>query len=379
MVPYDEMTAKTSALVIIDLETNGCRNGAAVDAPYHRIVQFSALPFVAANDDPPFNAIVNPSVHIPAASTAIHGITNEVARNGIPFAEVWGQFTQYVDRHAAAHGLEPADICLCAHNMIGFDGPVLNREVLAATGHNVPYAMTDTLPAFREFFPNVTGDTPYSLPFLYNTITQKVFHTAHNALHDCNALRELLLHCPNVARGMRVFSAEECRRGFLVACGDDEPLTAVKYVGPKRATAIADFLRREQWRDKTSKTVGGLRAYFGGGANGTLDTKKLEAFLRTDINVFSDAQLNCIMKQVTGGQWMVHTHATMPYYRFRHLNLHVEGESALWAAKLCSVDALRDMYMYECAENKPQFCEALQNRCPSLSTASVTQIAREVC
>jgi len=365
-------------LIVVDIETNGCKGGCSIDSSNHQIVQLSALPLMA-DAATSFDAVVKPTVHIPAASTAIHGITNDMAASAATFAVVWAKFERYVATIAADLGVEASDMCLCAHNMSGFDGPLLNRHVREATGQSMQYHLADTLPPFRQAFPDLAGDTPYSLPYLYNTMTGKIFHTAHNALEDCNALRELMIKCPDVLHALVKMPADTFQYAARLRC-NNELLTAIKYIGGKRASRIADFLRREQWRDKRCKTIGGLRAYFkleAGVAPGISRLKALETMLRTDGNIFSDAQLNCIMQQIIARPWTVHEHGLVPYFNFRRFVLHDADVKMLWDAGVRSCDGLREMYMYTCNEHTPTFKKLLRGR-TNLSELVISQIAREV-
>jgi DNA polymerase III epsilon subunit family exonuclease len=97
--------------VAIDLETTG------LDPRHAAVVAVAAIPYAAGRAGPAYAALVNPRRPIPAASTAIHGITDAMVRQApaigdvLPALErVWGGRV------------------LVGHN-VGFDVAILSREL----------------------------------------------------------------------------------------------------------------------------------------------------------------------------------------------------------------------------------------------------------
>ena len=71
--------AAAPARVYVDVETTGFRGGAAITSAYHRVVQLSAGLGAPYDPDAAFDTLVHPNIHVPAASTAIHGIDDDVS------------------------------------------------------------------------------------------------------------------------------------------------------------------------------------------------------------------------------------------------------------------------------------------------------------
>ena len=97
--------------VAVDLETTG------LDPRRAAIVAVAAVPYVAGRAGPAYAALVNPGRPIPAASTAIHGITDAMVRDAPPIGELL----------PALDGIWSGRI-LVGHN-VGFDVAILNREL----------------------------------------------------------------------------------------------------------------------------------------------------------------------------------------------------------------------------------------------------------
>ena len=278
---------------IIDFETNGCPGGCHVDSKNHRIIQFAAT----TTSDPPreFCEFVATDYHIPLASTAIHGITNEDVRVGAPFGDVWVRFRAWLA------ALQPAATKwhLVAHNMFGFDGRILRTE-LARCGRVDDlehFVLSDTLPAFRSAMPGLEGG--YSLGALYVQLTGKMFGASHHALSDVRALRQLMICAPHVS---------PITTGKPLPF-DGEPITALRGIGAIRGIRIADFLRKNSLSVGDPNTVGALRRFynhFGWGG-----TPGLEMLLRDVVNVFDDGQLREIARGITG-EWH---EPTRPYFK----------------------------------------------------------------
>ncbi len=99
-------------LVFLDLETTG------LNVVTDRVVQFAGVKYFA--DGSPaeeLNLFVNPTIPIPAESTAIHGITDARVAGAPTFEDVADRLLDY---------LEGAD--LSGYNLARFDVPVLMEE-----------------------------------------------------------------------------------------------------------------------------------------------------------------------------------------------------------------------------------------------------------
>lgn len=116
----DPKNKKLIKFVFFDLETNGCAGTGSILNPFHRIIQISAV-----SGDERFDSLVNPECHIPSESTAIHHVTNEMVKNAPTFKKIFPQFRAFVKKGAKRN----TQIVLVAHNALGFDKPVLEKEV----------------------------------------------------------------------------------------------------------------------------------------------------------------------------------------------------------------------------------------------------------
>lgn len=367
-----------SCHVLIDFETNGCRGGVPVDHADHRVVQFAAITLRSSRSTGQpleFSCVVKPEteagmVYIPRASTAIHGITNErVAETGPngpkTFAHAWLLFKEWLPSNVDA---------LVAHNMGGFDGKVLEKELrLCGLWHGGDallhkgkrMALCDTLPAFREALPHLSvaaapGTSPYSLGSLFLHATGRGFDM-HNAASDVVALREVMLAYPRVA--------PRPVGGSTPLPLDGEMLTALRYVGCTRAVRLRDHLESCNHSVGDTKTIKALRVYakhFGIFA--------LEKTLREQIGVFSDDHVVSIVQEVTG----VHARPTIGYYQFYNRNPFSQTTRAkLRAADIRTRDELRWVFMYTCKEDTAAFEELLQQRA-GLTEAQAKRVATVV-
>jgi DNA polymerase-3 subunit epsilon len=114
--PEDATPLATLPASVLDTETTG------LDVNRDRIVQFAAVRMkgerIFAADS--VERIVNPGRPIPPASSAIHGITDDIAASGRPIDEEWGALEPFLK-----------DRVVVGHN-IGFDMAMLERAAALA-------------------------------------------------------------------------------------------------------------------------------------------------------------------------------------------------------------------------------------------------------
>lgn len=329
--------------VIIDFETNGCRGGAHVCDPNHRIIQFAATDLVTGDE---FCAPVFTDRHIPQASTAIHGLDAAAIKDAKPFGEVWDAFEAWLRNIGVVEGVS---VLLVAHNMFGFDGRVMRAE-LARCGRAdrlVHYQLGDTLPAFRNALPGLAGGrgvSPYSLGALYRHFTGSMFGDSHHALSDVRALREIMLMNKGV---------------FPVTGGNGKPLdgellTKLRGIGYKRASAIANYFADCGLALGNHKSVGALRAY--AAHFGILG---LEKVLREQADVFDDSSVMDIMEQVTGRL----VTPSIPYFRYFGREMFGKAlRSKLVKAEINTRSQLLHYFMYTCGEDQEAFLKAMTEK-----------------
>jgi DNA polymerase-3 subunit epsilon len=98
--------------IIFDLETTG------TDPAKDRILQYAFV----RNGDEPMAGYVNPGQPIPAESTAIHGITDDMVSDSPPFAKIASKIAAYLDGCDAVAGF----------GCLRFDVPLLAEEFARA-------------------------------------------------------------------------------------------------------------------------------------------------------------------------------------------------------------------------------------------------------
>jgi DNA polymerase III epsilon subunit family exonuclease len=120
--------------VAIDLETTG------LDPRRAAVVAVAALPYVAGRVGPLYAALVNPGQPIPAASTAIHGITDAMVREAPTIGEVlpalervWGG--RVLVGHNVSFDVAILDRELRGHGRARLSNPALDVGRLAAALH----------------------------------------------------------------------------------------------------------------------------------------------------------------------------------------------------------------------------------------------------
>ena len=161
--------------ILFDTETTGL-NPLAGD----RVIEIAALELF--NDLPTgvtFHRFVDPQRDIPEEATRIHGIAREFLIGKPLFAEIAGEFLEFI-----------GDSKLVAHNA-PFDFGFLDAE-FSRLGHPKleRLRMVDTLMLAKQRFPGM----PNSLDALCRRFTIDLSErTTHNALLDCKLLAEVYI------------------------------------------------------------------------------------------------------------------------------------------------------------------------------------------
>lgn len=105
----------SNPIIFFDLETTG------IDVVKDRIVEISLVKVTPEGDEEIKTRRINPGMHIPEESTAVHGITDEDVKDCPPFKMVAKSLAQYI---------EGCD--LAGYNSNKFDIPMLMEEFLRA-------------------------------------------------------------------------------------------------------------------------------------------------------------------------------------------------------------------------------------------------------
>ena len=102
-------------IAFFDLETTG------IDVVNDRIVEISILKVDISGNEEWLPSRINPGIPIPAAATAIHGISDTDVADAPPFTEVAGSFAGFI-----------GDADIAGYNVLRFDVPLLAEEFLRA-------------------------------------------------------------------------------------------------------------------------------------------------------------------------------------------------------------------------------------------------------
>jgi DNA polymerase-3 subunit epsilon len=151
----------TRPIVFFDLETTG------TIIKRDRIVQITVIKLSPGGEREVRTRLVNPGMAIPAESTAIHGVTDEMVANEPHFRQLARAFLTF---------LEGCD--LGGYNLIRFDIPVLIEEFKRA-GHTFSVEGRKIIDAQRIFFANEPRTLEAALKFYCGE--------EHEGAHDSEA------------------------------------------------------------------------------------------------------------------------------------------------------------------------------------------------
>lgn len=157
-------------LAFIDLETTGINLG--VD----RIIEISILKMFPSGEQDVKTLRINPEMHIPEVSTAVHGITDEDVKDAPVFKQVAAEIRDYLD-----------NCDLAGYNSNRFDVPMLIEEFLRAeTGFDENRRYIDVMRIF-------TLMEKRTLEAAYKFFCNKELVDAHSAEADVKATAEVLM------------------------------------------------------------------------------------------------------------------------------------------------------------------------------------------
>ena len=211
--------------------------------PFNRIVQISAV-----NGSDQFDELVNPQCHIPSDSTAIHHITNKMVKTASSFRTIFPRFRAFVKKCAKRN----TRIVLVAHNAIGFDKNILEKECLRC-GVKLPshWCFYDTLLTYRREFADLPSK---KLGDIYQTRFGEPITNAHDALADTLALQRLFRHDIQ-----HLFQPSETVAAWSTSYTPSaSPVLALRGIGEYTKRAVVKLL------GISDPTVGDMRTYFAG-------------------------------------------------------------------------------------------------------------------
>lgn len=158
-------------LAFFDIETTG------INITTARIIEISIIKLMPDGSTITKTRRINPTVDIPAESTAIHGISNEDVANEPPFKEIANELKQFI---------ENCDIA--GYNSNKFDIPILVEEFLRLKiDINIrDRKMVDVAQIFMKMEKRTLGAA-------YQFYCKKELENAHSAEADTKATLDILL------------------------------------------------------------------------------------------------------------------------------------------------------------------------------------------
>lgn len=175
--------------IFLDIETTGLsfRDG-------HKIVEIACI---ETNELIPtkriFHKLINPERNVPDEAYKIHGFSSEFLINKPKFSDIADEFISFIKDHD-----------LIIHNA-SFDLPFINHELKQIKKDLIKSnKIIDSLEVARGKFPG-TSNSLDALCKRFNIDLSK--RTKHNALLDCDLLREVYINLLDAKEPKLVFSS----------------------------------------------------------------------------------------------------------------------------------------------------------------------------
>ena len=160
----------TKPIAFIDLETTG------ISITNDRIIEIAIVKIAADGTRLVKRKLINPGMAIPAGSTAVHGITDEMVKDAPSFKQVANECKQFMD-HCDIGG----------YNSNRFDIPMLIEEFLRA---GIEFSTEGRkFVDVQKIFHKMEERT---LSAAYKFYCQKILEGAHSAEADAQATYEIL-------------------------------------------------------------------------------------------------------------------------------------------------------------------------------------------
>ncbi len=152
-------------MIFLDVETTG------ISITKSRIVQIGCI-----KGEEEKNILINPGEPIPAETTAIHGITDEMVKDASTFKQIAKSLLEYI-----------GDDTIAGYNSNNFDIPILMEEFVRA-GLELDMSSRETIDVYQ----NECKINPRNLGAVYNRLTGRILEDAHDALADTRACKAIL-------------------------------------------------------------------------------------------------------------------------------------------------------------------------------------------
>lgn len=157
-------------ICFIDLETTG------INLSSDRIIEIAIVKVLPDNTRQVKRKLINPLIPIPAASSAIHGITDDMVKDAPSFKQVGNEIKQYIE-----------NCDLGGYNSNRFDIPILMEEFLRA-GMEVDLTDRRMIDVQHIFY----SMEPRTLSAAYKFYCQKELVNAHSAEAEIQATIDVL-------------------------------------------------------------------------------------------------------------------------------------------------------------------------------------------
>ena len=174
--------------IFLDIETTGLSF-----KENHKIVEIACietLDFVPTKNV--FHKVINPNRKVPDEAFKIHGFSNEFLKDKPIFADIAEDFLNFIDNND-----------LIIHNA-SFDIPFLNHELSLIKKKNISKnKIIDTLEIARSKYPGTSNSLDALCKRFNIDLSRRI---KHNALLDCDLLREVYINLLDVKEPKLTFS-----------------------------------------------------------------------------------------------------------------------------------------------------------------------------
>lgn len=150
--------------VVFDLETTG------INQERDAIIEISAVKVEKHKVVGEFSTLVNPGRHIPAAATAVNGITDDMVKDAPDIETAMRDFLNFI-----------GNCVLVGHNIHTFDTNFVYDAALDFLGQEVKNDYIDTLYMARRCLPELSHHKLTDIAAHFGLQTEG----AHRALYDC--------------------------------------------------------------------------------------------------------------------------------------------------------------------------------------------------
>ena len=174
--------------IFLDIETTGLsfRDG-------HKIVEIACI---ETNELIPtnkvFHKLINPERNVPDEAYKIHGFSSEFLKDKPKFLAIADEFIDFIK-----------DYDLIIHNA-PFDLPFINHELKSIKKNSIKNKIIDSLELDRGKYPGMSNSVD-ALCRRFDIDLSK--RTKHNALLDCDLLREVYINLLDVREPKLIFNS----------------------------------------------------------------------------------------------------------------------------------------------------------------------------